>query len=140
MKLLDVMAKDPEIKYWLVILGGGLVGGMGAIFDTLSGGTAPQQSASTTSDGIHLPPWAWLVSPPIAAAWLVVTNGQSVSTATKLQEASGVGKLMEVAGLSVSGAALAILMLKAIFGEKGLEQFIKDMPGIGSLGTLIGAL
>ena len=133
-KILDVMAKDPEMKYYLLVVAGGAVAGFGKLLDLLSGDAEAAKSAAD-STASPTPAWAWLLSPVGSVAYEALSGRMEAAS-----KEGGIGKVIEMGGISMAGFGAMILTLKAIFGEKGLDQFMKDMPGVGSLSKLAGGL
>lgn len=114
------MAKDPEMKYFLIICAGA---GITAVGELLSPPAATQAQLKKKYSN----PWEWVN--PLNVANFYAQGGKL----TEDTEGTALSSILKIGGMGIVGLASAILMLKAIFGEKGLEQFMKDIPGSSML-------
>ena len=122
--LINAFAKDPELKYYAGVAAGAGVAVISSLFnpDTPTTGTTPSPNPEI--------PWQFLFGPGILvtnvgiAAWLYDQNADKPGSLT--DTISGV---VTLGASGFAGYCAAILILKAIFGEKGATG------RLGALGT-----
>lgn len=151
--IINAFGKDPELKYFVGVAGGAGVAFITALFNSAQG-SQEQPTAPVTPEGAFAG-WLAISLGPLGAAipgspqrkafdeamvWLDKmnpwgTHGNPPSLAGAVN--AGIG----MAGLSFAGFCAAVLLLKAIFGEKGLGEMLSQLGGSGgAMGLVAGGL
>jgi len=128
--ILNAFAADPELKYYVGMAAGS---GIALISEMFKAGFDSTTSSTTTPSATSPIPWLFILSPglvgtPIGqlglASWLY---DKEASTPDNMP--STVSGIVTLASTGFAGFCCSILLLKAIFGEKGATGIL------GALGT-----
>ena len=142
MKLLQVLEKDPELKYYLGIIAGGGIAVLSAwVNEQLGemGSTWGTGEASTTTEKKHLTsvPHAWEIiayTSPLRIKSKAIKEWQDAGLMSEIPEPKNLfgflNNLMTLTAAGFAGYCSMILILKAVFGNQSAPQmFDSIMPG-----------
>lgn len=132
MHVLSVMAKDPEMKYFLGVCFSGAAGALGAVLEeafagTPSEGTIGYQEAAETGVSETLKSvWGWVV-PPGLSDWVNPFDSDASASVGMFGFVPG---LLKLGGTGFAGFCATVLILKAIFGDEDVASL---MTGTGTV-------
>ena len=128
MRILEVMAADPEMKYFLGVALGGATGALGKVLgQTLTGG-GNAQTEEPTGDA----PWGWIISgaSPYTLPLGILEVGGTSATSGSTGMFGFVPNILTLGGTGFAGFCGAVLLLKAIFGDEDVASL---MNGLGTV-------
>lgn len=157
-KISDIMVRDPEFKYWLMVIGGGGLMVLGQLLNVLKSVAKAQNDAldederkaatesaktqmetllkmnvsDTTDGGTDTDAghnFAWIATGGARQA-ILSAFGSGVSGGGNSFFGMNMSGIATLAGAGLAGFGAAILILKAIFGTGGASEVLKGLGEI----------
>lgn len=123
MKVLEIMAKDHEMKYFMGVVLGGASGAIGKMLASTVG-----QEVETTEPSVESGLWGWILSPQAA---LGEEFGQLITGTTGATSGTGmfnfVPGILQLGGTGMAGFCASVLLLKAIFGDEDVASLLTGL-------------
>jgi len=129
MSILAVFQKDPDMKYFMGLLGGV---GVASLTEFIQGAGAPQSTEPKQNND-----WAWLL--PLAgvgAGPIGIVTGEYIREQLSGSSGGPWGSISGVVAMSSAGFAgfcASYLLLKAICGNEGIGKVLGSLGALGAI-------
>lgn len=133
--IINAMAADPELKYFLGVAGGAAVGVLGSIaagtgIDTKKSDATAQAEADAAA-AVPAGPFGWIIqSPGVKLATGVAETIAETTNNISTNPFAFMGVTFALAGTGFAGFCSAVLILKTIFGDEDVATLAQ---GLGSM-------
>lgn len=148
--IVNAMAKDPELKYFLGVAGGSAVGILGAVAGKYGFSTSDKDETERAAPEVPETPTQWKPSETFGPFYWLIPGAYGIEKGAEindkvlaamsfenLQGSPGGGNLfgfvpnlLTIAGTGFAGFCATVLILKAIFGDEDVASL---MSGVGSI-------
>lgn len=126
MRILEIMAKDPEMKYFLGVALGGATGMIGKALGSALTGT----NVNTEAEVEQTVPWQWVMfaaAPGTLTLWEAIWQSSNTSGTGMF---GYIPRMLDLAGTGFAGFCATVLLMKSIFGDEDVSGL---MTGMGTV-------